>query len=112
VELKATSVVIETPDDYELYSVFFQYADGYLTMCRGEEDEIDEEMYIEKDDQGWGTYVVPESLKYSLTRDTLDLTLGDEVAKEMNTDTHIKVRFEVDDDDFETMSQILEKIFG
>ncbi|MBI3409882.1 MAG: hypothetical protein HY040_16205 [Planctomycetes bacterium] len=82
----------------------------YLVVDRAENPASEaapdmEDVYIERDDQMWGGYGGIERL--ILTRDALTLYLGPRMTRIMGSFSEIRVRFSLNDNQFQTLHVVL-----
>ena len=82
----------------------------YFVMDRSEESPDEavpnmDNVYIERDDQGWGGYGGID--RVVLARDNLTLQLGERMATRMGGHDSIRVNFEVSDDVFRELRHVV-----
>jgi len=78
-----------------------EHSEHYFLMDRSEESADEaipgmDNVYIERDDQGWGGYGDIE--RVILTRDSLTLHLGERMARQIGRHESIRVSFAVSDE--------------
>ena len=71
-ELKVTNITCELDNEDGLSYLLFQYAGGYFSMGRMEDDE---NIYLEKDDQSNGQYFDPECFEYCYENGEIELSI-------------------------------------
>ena len=72
-ELKATNISYELDNEEVLSYLLFEYAGGYFSIGRMEDDE---NIYLEKDDQSNGQYFDPDCFEYSFENGELIFSIN------------------------------------
>ncbi len=109
ISLKPLIIESNPSDDEGLASVYFEFENHkYLTLCYNADEE--EEIYIEKDDQSKSVY--SNDLIYMLDKTSLELTISREVSKALDTETHIKISFDIDNKTYTKLKKTLAAIFS
>jgi hypothetical protein len=81
----------------------------YLWFQRYFDPKYDDGIYIERDNQGQGTYGGIEKLV--LSRDKVVLYLSEETARILDTEQKVIITFSATDEQFEKFSSDLQRIF-
>lgn len=107
--LHSISVDSNPTDDEGLASVYFEYDSfKYLTLSYSPHE--DESIYFEKDDQIKG--INSNDVEYELHRNYLTLSVGDEIARKLETENDISIEFQINDVDYARLSESLQRIFS
>jgi hypothetical protein len=106
----AASHVDADPEDGEyLANLFLKGADEYLALCRFTDDQDDGHIEVEVSEQ---TRTTRDGIvRCSLRATELRLTVDEDAARDLGTDTEIVVRFAVDRALLERMAATLSSLF-
>ena len=109
-ELKIINISYDLDVD-GLYSVFFEYENGYFCLSRNL-DEDDEEVYLEKDEQNDAVYIYPNKIKYTIDNSKVEFLIDKNIdLKNFSHHWVLHIEF-MDVKQYSEIEQVLIKIFG
>lgn len=98
-------VIINLDDENGLNALYFTYNGGYISLSRLEEES---DLYLEKDDQSFGSYVSLNCVKYQFENKRLSLEIKKELAEIIKSPTLIVLS--LSKEKIETLNEINETL--
>ena len=104
---KVSNINTQLNNEDGLSAVFFEYPEGYFSISKIDDEN---DLYVEKDDQSFGTYTDRGQLTYSLHSDNIVFYLHLTLAEQINADCKIELNYKKNDF-AEKITKVLEVLF-